>query len=147
MRLLGVLFAWIVAVFVAYLAAVIASSSMVLADLVSIGRGVSVGAWLRTVVHDLGAMSLYLAVIAGGFAIAFFVADLVKSALPALAGIAYPMAGAVAIATALGVMEAKYGILPILGAQSGPGLWLQIGAGVLGGIAFELLRPKARDEV
>ena len=147
MRLMGVLFAWLLAAAAAYVVGAAASSHLVLEGLVSIGREVGFGDRLGMIAHDLGAMLAYLAVILIGFAIAFFVADLVKSLVPALAGIAYPTAGAVAVVTALEIMRLNYGIVPLLGAQDTLGYWLQIGAGVVGGIVFELLRPKARDEI
>ena len=146
MRLLGVLFAWVAASVAAYLVGAAASSHIVMEGVRSVGRAASFGDRLGMIVHDWGAMYLYLAVILIGFAIAFFVADLVKSLLPRLAGIAYPTAGAVAIVAALKFMQIKYGVIPILGAQDSFGHWMQIGAGVVGGIVFELLRPKARDE-
>lgn len=147
MRFLGVLFAWIAASVVAYLLGAAASSMVVLEGVRSVGRAASFEDRLGMIVHDWGAMYAYLVVILIGFAIAFFVADLIKSLVPALAGIAYPTAGAVAIVAALLIMRASFGVVPILGAQDGLGLWLQIGAGVIGGVVFELLRPKARDEV
>ena len=147
MRLFGVLFAWAVASVAAYLCGAAASSLVVLSGVRSVGRAVGFGDGLGMVLHDWAAMSAYLAVILIGFAVAFFVADLVKSLVPALAGIAYPTAGAVAIVTALSIMKARFGVLPILGAQDTLGFWLQVGAGVIGGVVFELLRPKASDEL
>ena len=147
MRLFGVLFAWFLASVATYLCAAAASSHVVIEGVRSVGRAVGFGERMGMIVHDWGAMYAYLLVILIGFAVAFFVADLVKSLVPALAPIAYPTAGAVAIVAALEIMRAVYGVVPVLGAQDALGLWLQIGAGVIGGIVFELTRPKARDEL
>ena len=147
MRLFGVLFAWAVAGVVAYLCAATASSHVVIEGVRSVGRAVTMGDRFGMIAHDWGAMYAYLFVILIGFAVAFFVADLVKSLVPVLAPIAYPTAGALAIVTALKIMQGVFGIIPVIGAQDALGLWLQIGAGVVGGVVFELMRPKARDEM
>ena len=148
MRTLGLLFAWALSAVVAYVLAAVASQQVVLAG-VSRYEAVGLSENVRTTLDAIVAQpigTLYLAVIAIGFAVAFYVANLVKAALPALSGIAYPTAGAVAIVAALVLMRAQYDIVPILGAQSTLGFWLQVLAGVVGGVVFELARPKDRDE-
>ena len=148
MRLLGLMFAWLVSALVAYVLAGIASQQVVLAG-VRQYRDVPVGVNVATTLDALVAMpigALYLGVIAVGFLVAFYVANLVKAALPALSGIAYPTAGAVAIVIALVWMRARYDIVPILGAQEAYGFWLQVAAGAVGGILFEVLRPKTEEE-
>ena len=148
MRTLGLLFAWALSAIVAYVLAAVASQQVVLAG-VSRYEAVGLSENVRTTLDAIVAQpigTLYLLVIAIGFAVAFYVANLVKAALPALSGIAYPTAGAVAIVAALVLMRAQYDIVPILGAQSTLGFWLQVLAGVVGGVVFELARPKDRDE-
>jgi hypothetical protein len=80
--------------------------------------------------------------------VAFAVAALLKRVLKPLSAIAYPIAGA---AAALGVLwlintylapPGVGGAIP--GARSGFELALQALAGAIGGLAFELLRPRAR---
>ncbi|WP_051882012.1 hypothetical protein [Parvularcula oceani] len=142
MRFFGIVTAWLAASLAAYLLGSAASTQVTLAGIEALGRDVPLGVNLRTVLHDLGAMISYFAVIALGFAIAFYIASLVAAALPRLSPIAYPAAGGAAIATALALMTWRYGVTPILGAQEAYGFWLQVGAGVLGGLVFELFRPK-----
>ena len=146
MRLLGLLIAWLGAALVAYVLAAVASQQVVLSG-IDAYRPVPLGVNLRTTLDALVAQpigTLYFAVIAIGFLVAFYVANLVKAFVPALSGIAYPTAGAAAIVAALVLMRAQYDIVPILGAQSAYGFWLQVAAGVLGGVVFELARPKDR---
>ena len=147
MRVLGSFFAWALASLVAYVLAGVASQQVVLAG-VDAYREVPLGLNARTTLAALVALpigALYLGVIALGFVLAFYVASLVKAALPRLSGIAYPTAGAVAIVVALVLMRARYDVVPILGAQTTYGFWLQVAAGVIGGIVFEIVRPKGRE--
>ena len=148
MRTLGLFFAWALSAIVAYVLAAIASQQVVLAG-VGAYKDVSLSENVQTTLAAIVAQpigTLYVLVIAVGFLIAFYVADLIKAVLPRLSGIAYPTAGAVAIVVALVLMRAQYDIVPILGAQSTYGFWLQVLAGVIGGVVFEILRPKDRDE-
>jgi hypothetical protein len=148
MRFIGNVAAWITAGIVAYVLAAIASHQVVLAG-VSRYREVDVATNLSSTAEAVVAqpqLTQLLLVILIAFAIAFFVADLVKALLPVLAPVAYPVAGGLAIFAALKLMEARFGVMPVLGAQEALGLWLLIGAGVVGGIVFELLRPKPKEE-
>lgn len=148
MRFFGNVAAWVTASLVAYLLAAVASHQVVLAG-VDRYRDVDLGTNLRTTFEAVFAQPQvvqYVLVILIAFAVAFFVADVVKALLPVLAAAAYPVAGGLAIYTALVIMEGVYGVVPILGAQETLGMWLQIAAGVVGGIVFELLRPKPREE-
>lgn len=149
MRFFGNIAAWVTASLVTYVLAAIASHQVVLAG-VDRYKGVDVGTNLRTTVEAVFAQPQvvsFLIAILIGFAVAFFVADIVKALIPVLAPIAYPTAGALAIVAMLKVMEGVYGVVPILGAQETWGFWLQIAAGVIGGIVFELLRPKSKEEI
>ena len=76
-----------------------------------------------------------------GFAVAFGA----KFILKPLAPVAYPLAGAAAVYTAIWLIEttaAAGGAGAIGGARDALGLTLQCLAGALGGLVFELLRPK-----
>lgn len=144
MRLMGLFFAWLAASVAAYVLAAIASHQVVLSG-VDAYKDVPLALNVRTTLDAIVAQPIgtqYLAVIAIGFLVAFYIANLVKAALPVLSRIAYPTAGAAAIVTALVIMRAQFDIVPILGAQSTYGFWLQIAAGVIGGIVFEIARPK-----
>ena len=147
MRFFGNIVAWLAAGILAYVLASVASTQVVLSGIEGVGRDVPLGVNVSTTLDDIVGLRRYLVVILIGFAVAFFVANLVAAMLPALAPIAYPAAGGTAVAVALLVMERLYGVVPILGAQTDLGLWLQIAAGVLGGIAFEVFRPRSGEEL
>ena len=147
MRLFGTVIAWALSSLVAYALGSIASTQVMLAGVERVGREVAFADNWRTTLADLMGFWQYGVVIALGFLVAFFVANLVKAVLPSLSRVAYPVAGAAAVAAALALMEANYGIIPVLGAQESLGYWLQLGAGAVGGFVFEVIRPKARDEV
>ena len=93
---------------------------------------------LSMTLFDVANMWLYFAIIAIGFLIAFPIAAGLKRLLPGLAGIAYPLAGAAAIGTALGLMLTLLGIVPISGARSTLGFAAQMLAGGVGGYVFAL---------
>ncbi len=135
-------FAWVLAAMLGYLAASTFSTHFVLADLAALGAPITIQQRISTTLSDLLGTYQYLAVILLGYAVAFFVASLVKAMLPMLGRIAYPVAGAFAIWAALSLMEWQYGTVPIGGGRSDIGFLFQILAGGIGGLAFEVLRPK-----
>lgn len=143
MRAAGNLFAWLVASGIAYVAAAALSQLIVLNGLAELGAPVSAMVRLRSTLDAIIGTPLFLIVIGIGFALAFFVASLIKAALPVLAGIAYPVAGGAAMVAILELMRLQFEVYPILGAQEPLGYALQVLAGALGGVAFELTRPKA----
>ncbi|MEL6520010.1 MAG: hypothetical protein AAFQ66_03550 [Pseudomonadota bacterium] len=142
MEILKTLGAWFAGGLAAYILAALTSQMVVLVGLTQLGLEIPVGDWIGSMVHAVLHMVFYLIVILLGFAIAFLVARQIKKMLPSLAAYAYPIAGAFAIGTALGLMHLQFGVFPILGAQETYGLVLQILAGGLGGFVFERLRPK-----
>jgi hypothetical protein len=78
--------------------------------------------------------------------VGFLVAALLKRVLKPLAPIAYPLAGAAAVLAAILIIGAVMapgvgGAVP--GARSSLELALQALAGALGGLVFEILRPKS----
>jgi uncharacterized membrane protein len=78
-----------------------------------------------------------------GLAVAFLVAAQIKRALQPLAPIAYPIAGAVAVVTAILLIEGTAGaggVGAIGGARDATGLALQGLAGFIGGAVFALTR-------
>lgn len=134
--------AWFGGGLVGYILAALASQAVVLIGLTQLGLSMSLGDALGSMIHAVFNMPALLIVILLGYAIAFGVARQIKKFLPNLSQIAYPIAGAVAIGTALGLMHMQFGVFPILGAQETYGLMLQLLAGAVGGAAFEVLRPK-----
>ncbi len=142
MRFGGIVISWLVAAVVGYACASAASTFITLNQLASLGAEVSLSTRLSSTWADILGLTSYLMVIAIGFLAAFYIASLVKAFIPVLAPIAYPIAGAGAIMTALELMKWQFDIYPIAGAQDPIGYWMQIAAGAIGGLVFELLRPK-----
>jgi len=105
---------------------------------------VSFGERFNMTMFDVSNMHLYLVIIWAAFLIAFLIAALLKRFLPRLSGIAYPIAGAAAIGTALGLMYIMFQTVPISGARSAAGFLSQVIAGAFGGWVFGkiLLRGK-----
>ncbi len=99
--------------------------------------------YFETYIQNLvGLAPAFGAVIAIGLLIAFPVAAAVKRILKPLAPIAYPVAGATAMATAIWAIENLVigGGVGVIGGARGPvGLGLQALAGALGGVVFTLI--------
>lgn len=141
MRFFEIIAAWIGATVIAYVLCAVFSQSIVLRGLMELGLEIPLMDRLGSVAHAVVNMNALAVVIGLGFVVAFYIASIFKAALPALRPLAYPLAGAATVATALYAMKAMFGMFPILGAQETLGFWLQIAAGAMGGIAFEVMRP------
>ena len=141
-KTLLVIGAWFSSGAVCYVFAALFSQLVVLNELRRLGLDISMSDNLFSLAHAVLNMVPYMIVILIGFAIAFGVASVVKQRAARLSKVAYPVAGAAAMGTALWIMNLRFGVFPILGAQETYGLILQISAGGLGGLAFERLRPK-----
>jgi hypothetical protein len=97
---------------------------------------VSFGDRFNMTMFDLSNMYLYLVIIVVSFLIAFGIAGLLKRFLPKLSTVAYPIAGAAAIGTALGLMYVTFQTVPISGARSTLGFLSQVLAGGFGGWVY-----------
>ncbi len=86
---------------------------------------------------------VYGAVMTVGFAVAFLVAAGLRRVLRPLAPVAYPLAGAAAMATILLLVEQQLGggAGVIGGARTPLGFALQCAAGTCAGLVFAVLRP------
>ncbi len=91
---------------------------------------------LNMTAFDISNMTLYLVIILISLTLGFIIAAILKRILPSLASIAYPLAGAAAIATALGLMYLNFQTVPISGARGTFGFLAQMLAGALGGWVF-----------
>jgi len=128
---------WIGALIIAslgtYVIAVIANSQFVIG---AHNVPVSFSDRLNMTAFDVSNMWLYLVIILVALLLGFGIAALVKRFLPSLAGVAYPIAGAVALGMVLGLMYVQFQTVPISGARSGLGFASQIVAGGIGGWIF-----------
>ena len=103
---------------------------------------VSLGDRLNMTLFDLSNMVAYLAIIAVALLIGFLIATLLKRFLPNLARVAYPIAGAAAIAVTLGAMYMVFQTIPISGERSTIGFLSQMFAGAIGGWVFARIAAK-----
>lgn len=88
---------------------------------------------------------LYGGVIAVALAIGFVVAAILRLVLKPLAGVAFPVAGAAAVALTLYLMSQQYyTTTPIAGARGAFGFALQCLAGAIGGFVFAAFFPPRR---
>lgn len=134
---------------IGYLAAVIVTTAIasafhthtVVGGLRSSGATVPLDAQLQMTASDIvGLAPQYGLVIAIGLAVGFLIAAALRRVLKPLAPIAYPLAGAAAIAVALSAMGLAYdGITPIAGARTTMGFALQCLAGAVGGLIFSMI--------
>jgi|JI9StandDraft_2_1071091.scaffolds.fasta_scaffold163671_2 hypothetical protein len=137
MRFLRILLAWLISVIITTLIISVIHSLRIQGQLAELGVVLPVGLRLQTIGRDFVGLAPALgAVIAIALAIGFVIAALLRKPLPKLAGIAYPLAGAVAVVVALSAMKYSYDITPIAGARGTFGLPLFALAGALGGWIF-----------
>ncbi|RGP40920.1 hypothetical protein BPTFM16_01214 [Altererythrobacter insulae] len=138
---------WIAALIVAalgtYAVAVVSNSQFVIA-----GHKVPVsfGDRINMTAFDVTNMWLYLVIILVALLLGFLVASLLRRMLPNLSGIAFPLAGALAIGATLGLMYLQFQTVPISGARSTAGFLSQMIAGGVGGWIFAktLGRPRSK---
>ena len=143
-----VILAFLAAVVVAGVLAATASTQFVLAELSGLGVAIPLGARLSMTAQDIVGMgTLYFPIIAVAFLIAFPVAALiVRFLLPGWSIVGFTLAGFVAILSALLVMIAIFGLVPVAGARSIPGMLAQCLAGAAGGYFFaRLVQSAPRD--
>lgn len=142
MKLLRLVPPWLLATLATTLGMSIVHSLMVQQGLTNLGIAIPASLRLTTMARDfIGLLPALGAVTALGFAIAFFIAWKLRRFAPALA---FPLAGAVAIATALFLMKLQFDMSPIAGARTPEGLALMILTGAIGGLIFSrtLVLPK-----
>lgn len=100
--------------------------------------------YVTTAISDIKGLTLYFVIIFIGFIIAFPIAAVIRKALPKLASIGYPLAGATAIAVALGLMYVQFETVPISGARGLFGFACQMFAGAIGGLTFAKFHKPVR---
>lgn len=133
---------WLIAALITTLGISIVHSLMIQQGLVDLGVIIPPSLRLETMGKDfLGLLPALGAVVALGFAIAFFIAGkLHRFAPPPVRALAYPLAGAVAIAAALALMKLQFSMTPIAGARTTEGFALMILTGAIGGFIFARLK-------
>ena len=85
---------------------------------------------------DILHLQLYFMIILIGFTVAFPIAAALRKPLAKIAALGFPLAGAAAIGTALGLMYLQFDTVPISGARSALGFIAQLMTGAIGGLIF-----------
>lgn len=138
MAFVRIIIAYALSVAAATFLASLFHTQMVICGLTNAGAEIAGSTRLDMTVDDFFGLAPQLgAVIAIGFAIAFVIAALLRRAAPPLAGVAFPIAGAIAVGVALLAMSLAFdGITPIAGARTPLGFALECLAGAVGGMVF-----------
>jgi hypothetical protein len=135
--------AWSAAVLVTTAMASMVQSWQVQGRLTQLGVDVPTGLAAQTALDDFTGLAAPLLLIFGlALLLGFAVAGWLRARLPRLAPLAWPLAGAGAIAAALSLMHLQFEMTPLAGARGTDGFLLFCLAGALGGLVFAWLRPE-----
>lgn len=137
--------------FLAYLAAVLLtavlasvfSTQMVIAGLSDLNVEIDLATRLGMTLTDLAILKFLLMIIGACFLIGFLIAAFARSKLNGSRKLWFMAAGALAFLSALLLMSYSLQLMPIAGARSSFGLFLQAASGAVGGYLFaKLSTPK-----
>jgi hypothetical protein len=143
MQFFRILLAWLAATAVTTVAGSIIQTQYNLAAIVALGVHVPAGLRLRTTLQDLiGFAPLLALVTAVGFMVAFLVAARLARSWPDRRSLWYTLAGAAALAVAIGAMNALLPVTPIGATRWLSGTVALAAAGGLGGWLFGRLSPR-----
>lgn len=135
--------AWSAAVLVTTAIASMIQSWQVQSGLIDLGVEIPTSLALETALRDFTGLLLPLLIVFGfALLVAFTVAHWLKPRVPVLAPIAWPLAGAFAIAAVLLAMHAQFQTTPLAGARGLDGFVLFCMAGAIGGFVFGWLKPR-----
>jgi hypothetical protein len=135
--------AWSAAVLATTAIASMIQSWQVQSGLIDLGVEIPAGLALETALRDFtGLLAPLLLVFGIGLLLAFALAGLLRPRVPLLAPIAWPLAGASAIAAVLVLMHAQFQMTPLAGARGADGFVLFCLAGAIGGFVFGWLKPR-----
>lgn len=128
---------WVAGVVATSVAICLIHSLRVQAGLAEIGIELPAGVRIDAIARDLvGLLPSVLPVMALALAGGFVVARVLRRLLYVPSGLAYPLAGATAVAVALTAMVYFYHITPIAGARGDTGFGAMTLAGALGGLVY-----------
>ncbi len=146
MKFAKTIIAFVAAVAVAYGLASVFYTARTLAEQSAVGIRYTPAQQIETYMANFAGLWIYGAMVAIALLVGFIVAFAVKRVLPALAPVAYPVAGGAAIFVLLMLVETQLGggAGIIGGARTPLGVALQCLAGLTGGVVFAVFRPHAR---
>ena len=137
--------AYLVAVLVSYVLGAVLATQVILAEVRALGLSVTLSDRFHATGHDLvGLAGSYLPLLAVALAPALFVAARLARRLPALRGVLYPLAAAVAVVVLHLAVKAVLGLNGIAAVREWHGLALQALAGWAGGYCYVMARGLAR---
>lgn len=137
MRFGRAILGWLAGVLATSVAICLIHSLRVQAGLADIGIALPAGVRIDAAARDLiGLLPSVLPVMGLALGGGFVVARVLRRLLYVPAGLAYPLAGATAVAVALTAMAYFYKITPIAGARGDWGFGAMTLAGALGGIVY-----------
>lgn len=135
--------AWSAAVLVTTAIASMVQSWQVQSGLVDLGVEIPASVAVATAVRDFTGLLVPLLLVFGfALLVAFGIAHWLKPRVPLLAPMAWPLAGACAIAAVLAAMHAQFQTTPLAGARGLDGFVLFCLAGAIGGFVFGWLKPR-----
>ena len=135
--------AWSAAVLVTTSIASMIQSWQVQSGLIDLGVEIPTSVAVETALRDFTGLLLPVLIVFGfALLVAFAVASWLKPRVPLLAPIAWPLAGALAIAAVLMAMHAQFQTTPLAGARGLDGFVLFCLAGAIGGFVFGWLKPR-----
>ena len=141
------LFAFLTAVAVTYLVAVLGYTQLNLSNLVEMGVTVSSAVRFEAAIHDLvGMMSLYLPIVAVALLLGFGIARIALIWVSELSTLGYIVGGFVALYVVDFALGQLMGTHPLAVTRTTVGLLSQCLAGGLGGYAFSAIWLKSRSE-
>jgi hypothetical protein len=145
MAIVRILLGYLLAVTVATALGSAVHTQMIVAGLTEAGALIQPDVRLAMTFNDfVGLAPQFGVVVAIALAIGFLIAAGLKRILKPLAPVAFPLAGAAAIAVALTVMHIAFdGITPIAGARTPLGFALECLAGAAGGLVFSMAASMA----
>ncbi len=136
--------AFVVAVAVTAVLAVMLHSQFVMAGLRGLGAEIGGAETLRVTGHDvIGMAPAYSLFISGALLPGFVITALVRRWLTLTARVSYAIGGAAAIGLMMVIMREILGITVVAGARTPAGFAAQCAAGAIGGLVFALLYRQA----
>ena len=132
--------AFIIAALVAFVAASLIHTQVILAGLSELGADVPLSLRMSTSLADLlGLAPAFGAVVAIALLLGLLIAGFARRFIPLPRLAAFAIAGAAAMAATLWLMHLSYAITPIASARTTGGLLLLCLAGALGGMVFAIV--------
>ena len=129
-------FAFALAATATSVAASVSSTQFVIAALGGIDVGVPLPTRIAMTVTDLGILKTLLPAVIACFLPAFWLAAIAASAVGANRTAWFVLAGGIALLAELLIIQAVLGLMPVAGARTSPGLFMQGVAGAIGGYVF-----------